>query len=105
MNTPSHYNSIDLDRVKNRTLSYRIQKPVDKPKEGKNNSPGPHTYKWEENFDKTQGTVIRYGIPSGKKQSFTDYEIKKTKIVPGVGKYNITTADKIITLGARRGYK
>jgi hypothetical protein len=37
--------------------------------------------------------------------TFTDYEIKKTKIVPGIGKYDITKADKVITLGARRGYK
>ena len=63
------------------------------------------TYNKEEAFDKTQRRNISYGIPKGNKQSFTDFEIKKTKIVPGVGKYNITTADKVITLGARRGYK
>ena len=71
----------------------------------KDNSPNPHTYSKEVAYDKTQRTNIQYGIPKGNKQSFTDFEIKKTKIVPGVGKYNIEKADKVITLGARRGYK
>jgi hypothetical protein len=38
--------------------------------------------------------------------SFTDYEIKKTKINPGIGKYDVTKAyEKVFTLGARKGYK
>lgn len=105
MTTPSHYQSVDLDRIKNRTISYKIQKPKDPVKAVKDNSPNPHTYSKEVAFDKTQRTNIQYGIPKGNKQSFTDYEIKKTKIVPGVGKYHIEKADKVITLGARRGYK
>lgn len=53
MTTPSHYNSIDIERIKNRTVSYKIQKPNDKPKDLKNNSPSPHHYKREDAFDKT----------------------------------------------------
>lgn len=67
MTTPSHYNSIDQDRIKNRTISYKIQKPKEVVKETKNNSPSPHHYKKEDAFDKTQSHVIRYGIPKGNK--------------------------------------
>ena len=105
MTTPSHYQSVDLDRIKNRIISYKITKAPEIKKAVKDNSPNPHTYTKEVAFDKTQRTNIQYGIPKGKTMGFTDYEIEKTKIVPGVGKYNIEKADKVITLGARRGYK
>jgi len=39
------------------------------------------------------------------KTSFLDAKIRKSKNVPGVGKYNVEAADKRITIGARRGYK
>lgn len=108
MSTPSHYNAVDLNLIKSRTIQWKIQKPKDaKPdnKIQKNNSPSPFSYNRENSIDKTQRTNISYGIPKEKKQTFTDFEIKKTKIVPGIGKYDITKADKVVTLGARRGYK
>ena len=108
MTTPSHYNAVDLNLIKNRTLATKIQKPKDaKPdnKLHKDNSPSPFHYRKEDSIDKTQRTNISYGVPKGPKQSFTDFEIKKTKIVPGIGKYDITKADRVLTLGARRGYK
>lgn len=108
MSTPSHHNVIDMAITKNRTISYKIQKPKDaKPdnKVVKDNSPSPFHYRKEDSIDKTQRTNISYGIPKGAKTSFTDTEIKKTKIVPGIGKYDITKADRVMTLGARKGYK
>lgn len=51
MDTPSHYNSVDQNLIKNRVLATKIMKPkTDKPenKIEKNNSPNPHTYLWEE---------------------------------------------------------
>lgn len=109
MTTPSHYPSIDLNIIKNRTIAHKIYKPKEaKPdnKIQKDNSPSPFSYRKEDSIDKTQRTNISYGIPKSPKLTFTDYEIKKTKIVPGIGKYDVTKAyDKVLTLGARRGYK
>jgi hypothetical protein len=56
MSTPSHYNSVDLDKVKDRTISYKIQKPKDgKPdnKIVKDNKPSPFSYRKEDSIDKT----------------------------------------------------
>ena len=53
MTTPSHYPAVDLDRIKNRTISYKIQKPKDPVKAAKDNSPNPHTYQKEVAHDKT----------------------------------------------------
>ena len=36
---------------------------------------------------------------------FTDIEIKNRKMSPGVGKYNPEAADKVLTIGLRKGYK
>ena len=108
MATPAPYNAIDLDIIKHKTFALKISKPKLGPGENKlvkNNDPNPHTYKKEESYDKTQGQVIRYGIPKGAKQSFTDSIMKSTKINPGVGKYDITKADRVITLGARKSYR
>jgi len=34
-----------------------------------------------------------------------DAGIRKSKNLPGVGKYNVEDAEKRVTIGARRGYK
>ena len=56
--TPSHYPAIKLDIIKNRTYATKIHKPNPKDKDGgkvqKNNSPSPHSYKFEDSYDKTQ---------------------------------------------------
>jgi hypothetical protein len=44
-------------------------------------------------------------INKSKKTNFTDIEVSKRKASPGVGRYNPETADKRITIGARKGYK
>lgn len=108
MSTPSHYPAIDMDKLKNRTLATKIYKPKNGPGDNrivKENSPNPHTYRKEDAYDKTQSTNIKFGIPKGPKKSFTDNVVKSASKVPGIGKYDITKADKVITLGARRGYR
>ena len=55
--SPSHYQAINLDLIKDRTYATKIHKPNKKDQEGgkisKNNSPSPHSYKFEEAYDKT----------------------------------------------------
>ena len=53
----------------------------------------------------TKKKSLKCVLNKSNRVNFTDIEIKKRKVSPGVGKYNIETADKRITLGARRGYK
>lgn len=48
---------------------------------------------------------LKYGIPKGEKKSFTETLMKPIKKNPGAGQYDITKADRVITIGARRGYK
>ena len=108
MSSPSHYPAIDMDKMRSRTLATKIYKPKGGPGDNrivKENSPNPHTYRKEDAFDKTQSTNIKYGIPKGPKKSFTDAVVKQAAKVPGIGKYDITKADKVITLGARKGYR
>ena len=38
------------------------------------------------------------------KDSFTDYEIKRKKFIPGIGKYDITK-DSFITKGPHKSYR
>ena len=60
MSTPSsnQYQAIKLDLIKERTYATKIVKPKDKDKDSgkiqKNNSPSPHSYKYEDAYDKTQ---------------------------------------------------
>ena len=52
MDTPSHFNPIEMDKIKNRTLATKIVKPSEKEEERRkpvrNNDPSPHTYKVED---------------------------------------------------------
>ena len=105
---PAPYPLIDLERVKPRTIKWKFAKPhEEKPnnKIVKDNSPSPGHYKNEDSYDKTQQTIIRHAFPKAPKKTFTDRDIKKAKLVPGIGSYDVTRSDRVNTLGARRGYK
>ena len=111
--SPSQYTSVDLNKIKKRSFAVNIVKP----KEGETRSifinsgdktPGPSHYwhqKVEDSYKKTQTTKIVYGVPQTKKSSITDEIAKRKSVVPGVGKYNIDNGYKMLTLGARKGYK
>uniref|UniRef100_A0A7S3IUH6 Uncharacterized protein n=1 Tax=Strombidium inclinatum TaxID=197538 RepID=A0A7S3IUH6_9SPIT len=109
METPAPYNSVKLEQIKNRTAQWKIPKPKeDKPdnKIHKDNSPSPVHYQKEKAFDKTQQRrVVEHSFSKAEKKTFTDRDIKKAKVVPGIGAYDITKSDKVMTLGARRSYK
>lgn len=70
METPSHLNPIDLDKIKNRTLATKIIKPStreeEKKKPVKNNDPSPHTYNNEEAQDKFSPSIIKYAFSKNK---------------------------------------
>lgn len=62
MDTPSHFNPIELDKIKNRTFAYRIVKPSAKEEEQKKpvktNDPSPHTYKTDEAKEKFSPRIV-----------------------------------------------
>ena len=74
METPSHKEPIDLNKIKARTLATKISKPnpKDSIKLPKDNSPSPHTYRKEEAYDKTKKANIRFSFPKCKQESFID---------------------------------
>jgi len=81
METPSHYNPLELDKIKNRTLATKIAKPSaheeEKRKPVRNNDPSPHTYRNEEALDKISASVVKYAFSKNKQESFIDKALKK----------------------------
>ena len=107
--SPSHYPAVDQNLIKDRTLSYKIT-PFKGDKEAlhkvkKNDSPSPFTYRDADAYKSTQTFSRNYTISKGKKSNFAENESNRKKIVPGVGKYDVTRADKIVTLGLSKGWK
>lgn len=90
-------------------LSYKIT-PFKGDKESaykfkKNDSPSPFSYKQAEAYKSTQVFTKNYSISKTKKNNFAEDISNKKKNIPGVGKYDISKADKIVTLGASKGWK
>ena len=107
--SPSHYPTIDMNTVKNRVLSTKIT-PFKGDKEAmykfkKNDSPSPFSYRNFDSFKSTQPYSKNYTISKTKKNNFADEESGRKKYIPGVGKYDVVKADRVITLGASRGWK
>ncbi len=46
--------------------------------------------------------ILTYKFQGGPKLTFTDYEVRKHKGTPGVGKYDIDKCRNVLTLGARK---
>ena len=107
LQSPSHYNPVPIEKLKSRSPQWKITKPLKEPERRivKNNSPSPVTYKQAEALDATKPKSVKFKFTKTTKISYTDQEIKKSKVVPGVGHYKTEKADRIVTIGARRGYK
>ena len=112
MSTPSHYNSIDLDKYKNTSPKYdwkvsktvRIQ-PLKKTAAGAPET-SPNSYKADESLQKkVLNQSPRYSYPKEKNKSFIQKHQTDKAFVPGPNKYNLDKAYDRITIGARRGYK
>lgn len=71
----------------------------------KNDSPSPFTYKQAEAYRSTQTCSKNYSISKTKKNNFAEEISNKKKNIPGVGKYDVSKADRIVTLGASKGWK
>lgn len=71
----SKYNTIDLDRYKERTKSYKIQESKE-PRFThlvvKDDKPSPTSYNRHEAFDSSQYSSIKYSLGKTAKQSFLD---------------------------------
>ena len=70
METPSHFDPIEMDKIRNRTLATKIVKPSaveeEKRKAVRTNDPSPHTYKIEEAKDKFSSSIIKYTFSKNK---------------------------------------
>jgi hypothetical protein len=44
-------------------------------------------------------------MSKSKKSNFAENESNRKKVIPGVGKYDVTRADKIVTSGLGKGWK
>lgn len=110
--SPAHYGTVELERFKTSSPKYnwnqskvvRIKPlkktPADQPETS------PSIYKHEESFKKRIATRMPcYSTPREKGKSFIQrYQAQKAHI-PSPSFYHIEKADKIVTIGARRGYK
>lgn len=104
---PSHYPAVRLELIRKRSPNWTFVKPKDKPdyKIKKDNSPGPLTYDTGKAKDKISSRSLNFMFSKTPKASITDETIKRAKRVPGAGHYDVRKSDKVVTLGARRGYK
>jgi hypothetical protein len=108
---PGYKDAIDLDKIKNRTFGAKIHAPVVVPEHVKEHrskfkSPSPITYKKEDAIDKTQSPrQPKFQFSKSERKSNLEKILEKQKKWPGAGAYEVTKADRVITLGARRGYK
>ena len=109
MTSPSHYNAVNLNLIKQKYRTTRIYKPkTDAPADWKpkrTNAPAVGSYENDKARAMTERSAVKVSINREAKTSFLDANIRKSKNVPGVGKYNVEAAEKRITIGARRGYK
>lgn len=111
MSSPSHYNSIDLDKHKTtspkydwtKTKTVRIQ-PLKKTPAGQAEV-SPQTYSPDVSLDKIGQSSPRYSYAKEKGKSFIENYNKKKAFVPAPSAYNVDKAYAVITIGARRGYK
>ena len=110
--TPDFKDPVDMNKVyKSRIPSAIIFKEhavTDLVKESKNKikSPSPVTYKKEASYDSTQSPrVVQHAFVKTVRKNFVEEQNHKKKNFPGVGKYDTTKADKMITIGARKGWK
>ena len=71
----------------------------------KNNSPSPQTYKIEEAYEKVLRQSIKTSFGKKEKKPYFEERTQKTKLWPGVGKYNLQNFDKVLTLGLSKGWK
>jgi hypothetical protein len=89
----------------------KFYKPSEKEEEKKkiisNKGPSPTSYKVEESY-KAQSkyySSIRFSLGKSQRITLTDWTAKKKEYLPGVGKYDITKADNLLTQGANKSYK
>jgi len=111
MSTPSHYNAVDLEKYKTASPKYdwkvsktvRLQ-PLKRTPAGEGEL-SPVGYKAEDVFKKITNSSPRYSYGKEKGGSFISSYEKGKAFVPSPASYNLDSAYKNITIGARRGYK
>lgn len=71
----------------------------------KQDGPSPFSYREAEAFKSTQTYSKNYSISKTKKSNFAEDVSTRKKYIPGVGRYDVARADKIVTLGLGKSWK
>jgi hypothetical protein len=103
LSTPSHYNPIDLNKVKERSLSPLMKQKEVRFPPAKKVEMGPGIYKPSENL-----TKFKYPIYSCEKSPRNNFVARYTKVhsfVPSPNTYHPELADRVITKGVHKSYK
>lgn len=103
MTTPSHYEAINIERIKNRApITKLLDKTVRFPERPKVDM-APTLYS-------PVGTLVQTASPrltfaKVKRNNFVERYTKLKSLVPAPTAYNPEKAEKYVTIGARRSYK
>ena len=103
MSPPSHYNAINLNVIKSKAPSARLKTETIRFKPDKRTDMSPTLYKPSEKLTKPKNP--NYSLEKSPLRNFISRHTNAKNFVPSPVQYNPDKADKIITLGARRGYK
>ncbi|CDW88053.1 UNKNOWN [Stylonychia lemnae] len=101
--TPAHYDSTNLDTIRQKNRVARIY--ADKREKGvefeKDDSPSPNSYPVEHAFKNIKPRQYNVRIGKQKDLNFIERTLKTKSLIPSVGQYEVTTADKYITKGKK----
>jgi len=104
MQTPAAYNSVDLNKYKERGPSFSQKSKLARFKPlVKNDLPSPVSYNPKDALTHFRATVSAF--PKGRVKNFVDQQIKAKNFVPSPNSYDVDRARRFITLGARTSYR
>ncbi len=102
--TTPGFQEVNYKLVLPKTKAHVIHPPVES-KETTISRVGPATYDYEASFTNSQIAKPKFFMSNSKQPTYIAAQIKQAKQLPGVGQYNWTRAEKVMTKGFSRGWK
>ena len=103
ISSPSHYNAIDLNKVKERSMSPNLKTKLVRFPPSKKVDLGPSLYKPSESL--TTHKNPNYSTDKSPKVNFIAKYTKLKNFVPSPNTYHPELADRIMTKGLGKSYK